>query len=348
MCLEDLSHLVYISDSDHRLTDNKLDTDAATATFGALLFSHNPSQDITLVLKPGHDFPPSLLQTFKSWNIDLHTLSAPQAPSARGRVLYGSSASERTYQRLTAPLVPTLADLTITGAVAADCFHFFETAAEMLRWLDRLRSVRRDAGVAKEPIVVWEPQAKACSPEMLEEHRAIAAGVAVFSPNHAELARFFPPHPSGHPASFSREMVEEQARAFFPEEWISETTNSPSRQVKHEQAPCIIIRCAEHGCYVRPPPSVRSSPPPDPPASGTWLPPCHGPQSADRVVDPTGAGNAFLGGVAMSLLQRPGDWVRAARSGSVSASFAVECVGLPDVAECDAWARLAEMEGRMG
>lgn len=71
-----------------------------------------------------------------------------------------------------------------------------------------------------------------------------------------------------------------------------------------------------------------------------WLPAYHLPGS-NSVVDPTGAGNAFLGGAAMGYLQH-GDFAMAAAYGSVAASFAVEKVGMPDIADCDVEARSDE------
>ena len=47
------------------------------------------------------------------------------------------------------------------------------------------------------------------------------------------------------------------------------------------------------------------------------------------MVDPTGAGNAFLGGYSIGYLQTGGDIEQAACYGSVAASFALEQVGMP-------------------
>jgi hypothetical protein len=58
----------------------------------------------------------------------------------------------------------------------------------------------------------------------------------------------------------------------------------------------------------------------------TWIPAYH--QDASKVVDPTGGGNAFLGGLAVALA-RGKKLEEAARWGSVSASFAIEQVGMP-------------------
>lgn len=68
---------------------------------------------------------------------------------------------------------------------------------------------------------------------------------------------------------------------------------------------------------------------PAPPGQVTaWIPAYHA--SASAVVDPTGGGNAFLGGLAIGLA-RGAHLEDAARWGSVAASFAIEQVGVPTV-----------------
>jgi bifunctional ADP-heptose synthase (sugar kinase/adenylyltransferase) len=57
------------------------------------------------------------------------------------------------------------------------------------------------------------------------------------------------------------------------------------------------------------------------------VPAYHSPSSKE-VIDTTGAGNAFLGGLAMGHAET-GDWVTAAAYGVVSASFVVEQIGTP-------------------
>lgn len=59
-----------------------------------------------------------------------------------------------------------------------------------------------------------------------------------------------------------------------------------------------------------------------------WLPAYFGEGEAERVVDPTGGGNGFLGGLAIALA-RGKELQKAAAWGSVAASFAIEQVGMP-------------------
>jgi hypothetical protein len=86
----------------------------------------------------------------------------------------------------------------------------------------------------------------------------------------------------------------------------------------------------------------------------TWVPAYHGDSS--KVIDPTGGGNAFLGGLAVALARGKG-LEEAARWGSVSASFAIEQVGMPALGQDgegkEAWngirveERLGEFERRL-
>ena len=82
----------------------------------------------------------------------------------------------------------------------------------------------------------------------------------------------------------------------------------------------IVVRAGAKGCLV----ASRSG--------FEWMSAFH--QDPSRVVDPTGGGNAFLGGLAVCLAraQTSGDLAlakEAAAWGSVAASFAIEQVGMP-------------------
>ena len=55
--------------------------------------------------------------------------------------------------------------------------------------------------------------------------------------------------------------------------------------------------------------------------------PFHAP-TPEKVIDPTGGGNGFLGGLAIGLV-RTGDVVEASKWGNVAASFMIEQVGVP-------------------
>jgi sugar/nucleoside kinase (ribokinase family) len=288
-----------------------------------LLFSLQAPKSIGLIVRAGYDFPASLERTFKEWNLDLCTIREIDRPSPRGRIRYAEDASDRKYERLTLPMPSTVTDIEAANMISASCFHFFDTAAAVTNQIDEITALRTQQGIRLRPLYVWEPQAKSCSPDTFEDHREAVKNVDLFSPNHAELGSFFKDSTSSA-VIFDKESIERQARTFVPP-----TVSHPL---------CILIRCAEHGCFV-----LSVTPEAE---KAAWLPPYHLSDS-QSVVDPTGAGNAFLGGAAMGYLAH-GDFFQAAAYGSVAASFAVETVGLPNINECGVKARLEDYVSRLG
>lgn len=165
--------------------------------------------------------------------------------------------------------------------------------------------MREKADILERPLIIWEPSPLFCNPENLEEFLKAASFVDVFSPNHPELARTFslPLYPES-----TRESIVNLA------ERVLERGVGPDRQG------VVIIRAGELGCYVAGHGCVPE-----------WLPPYH--EYAGRiskVVDPTGAGNAFLGAYAIGYLKTR-SVKKAACYGSVGASFAIEQVGIPEM-----------------
>jgi sugar/nucleoside kinase (ribokinase family) len=161
--------------------------------------------------------------------------------------------------------------------------------------------------------IIWEPQVKHCVTDLLEEHLKTAALVHVFSPNHVELESLFSNTP---PVHFDQARIEGRARHF-----LDYGIDVDGRGV-------IVVRAAEHGCLVM---TRRMKP--------LWLPAVHQSDS-NKVVDATGAGNAFLGGFAMGMLEMMDDVAEAAVYGQVAASFAIEQVGVPTVTgdgEAELW-----------
>jgi sugar/nucleoside kinase (ribokinase family) len=85
-----------------------------------------------------------------------------------------------------------------------------------------------------------------------------------------------------------------------------------------------------------------------------WIPAYH--QDSSKVVDPTGGGNTFLGGLGVAL-GRGESLEEAVAWGAVAASFAIEQVGVPEMTVNDKdeelWNgqkvldRLAELKGRL-
>jgi len=92
--------------------------------------------------------------------------------------------------------------------------------------------------------------------------------------------------------------------------------------VGYEGSGTVIIRSGALGAYV----ASRDK-------EGKWIPAFWSERdSPTHVVDVTGAGNSFLGGLATGLLKSEGDVYQATLYGTVSASFTIEQEGLPRLA----------------
>ena len=160
--------------------------------------------------------------------------------------------------------------------------------------------------------------------------------VDMVSPNHNEFKRLF--GEQGVPAEEGDD-INKEAIEIYAERIVSVGINEQGTGT-------LVIRAGKVGCLV-----VSRK------LKMKWLPAFYAKQfegttnghrssadldSNDRVyngdkqvkgpIDPTGAGNAFLGGFTVGLLES-GDVVKAAGYGNVASSFALEQVGLPDLSQ---------------
>lgn len=92
----------------------------------------------------------------------------------------------------------------------------------------------------------------------------------------------------------------------------------------------LVVRAGDQGCFIKSHTEQK------------WLPAYYDPQenieattSVSKVVDTTGAGNAFVGALAIGLLRSSNDVVYAACAGNVAASFVVEQVGVPTLSSSE-------------
>lgn len=149
-----------------------------------------------------------------------------------------------------------------------------------------------------------------CVPEEAENCLRALPFVDVVSPNHGELGGFFGEDDHG------RESVDVRLVERLCDQWLQHGIGPAGKGA-------CVVRCGKDGCLIK-----RTG-------LHKWLPAYH--QSADKVVDPTGGGNAFLGGFAVGLVRggaRPGmeNLEEAGMWGAVSASLAIEQVGMPVLA----------------
>jgi sugar/nucleoside kinase (ribokinase family) len=169
----------------------------------------------------------------------------------------------------------------------------------------------------RRPVIIWEPIPDLCTPAELENVREASKYVDVISPNGSELAEFF--------ATGAVNMTRQQMVSALV------TDNGPWPSGK-----AVVVRDGADGCRVYLEGRV------------VHLPAFH--QTAMAVVDPTGGGNTFLGGLAMAVSQSvdpPSDaavralglgaklspfmcsMISASIHATIAASYAIEQVGMP-------------------
>lgn len=181
------------------------------------------------------------------------------------------------------------------------------------------------------PIFVWEPVPDLCTPEEQEKFFAANRVVDVVSPNHLELGMMFD-HPGWTEDSESQQLVQR----------IISSGIGPNGDG------CLVIRAGKDGSYAF---SKDQK---------VWLPAYHQPDasSSTAVLDPTGAGNSFLGALAQgmvsagrepfkvieSILSNSESWRKAMASwdqrqdlplalicATAAAGFVVEQIGVPQI-----------------
>ena len=292
------------------------------SALGARLLSPGAlSQSVAWTVDAGTDFARSTRHQLDSWNISLQWRQrGPEELTTRGWNGYRED-GVREFKYLTPKLRLTPRDLSPEVLSEARSFHLICSPGRCIEMAEELRSLRHQAtketssfssssgATANKPVMIWEPVPDTCIPSNLPALISALAHVDMLSPNHNELVSLF-----GHttttinPASSStsataKTTIEQQANHLLTQA----LTQNPDLS--------IIVRAGAEGCYIATATDSR------------WLPAYH--QDPSKIIDPTGAGNGFLGGFAVGLVRSDKDVVEAARWGSIAAGFCCEQVGVP-------------------
>ncbi|WVF69163.1 hypothetical protein IAT40_003938 [Kwoniella sp. CBS 6097] len=260
-------------------------------------------------------------------------------PTARALNTYNVDRQHRGFKYLSPPLLLTPDSLSATpfsDPRLTSTIHFISypaPRAEII--LSEIRELKSSQGW--DPIIVWEPE-----DESLEVMERIAGEIDIIGPNHHEITRLFnltiPPSAN-----------EAQLRAIYAEGCRKLASLQPRIGA--------IVRCGHLGCcYI----STRlskcfSQSKVDGEFRVRWSPAYWNTRrkgSKGKVMDPTGAGNAFMGGLAAAVDQGK-SLDEAVIWGNVSASFTIEQDGLPHLTlneegkelwnGQDPWTRVEEM-----
>ena len=171
------------------------------------------------------------------------------------------------------------------------------------------------------PIIVWEPMEHCCQPSQLPSFFEAMDFVDVFSPNDRELSSLF--------------KEEKELGGSIAQQDLQQYCTTLLEHGFGPKPSAVVVRLGEDGCFVAS--HMRNV------AFSAYHVPLKNTNQEDRpswknrVADPTGGGNAFLGGYCIGLLMD--EWhdlgsgltpfEGAALTGSIAASFAIEQPGIP-------------------
>ncbi|KAK6336832.1 hypothetical protein TWF718_009620 [Orbilia javanica] len=282
-----------------RVVDDVIGGAGTFAIIGARLFSPSPELSRTLgwVVDAGNDFPGEIKHELERWDTNLILRDTPERKTTKGWNSYGP-ADFRSFKYLTPKLRLTPDDFANTPLINSVSFHLICSAERCLEIITSVFSLRSSP---TEPILIWEPVPNLCTPAELPKCLEVLKSTSVVSPNAAELGGFYGLSES---EAETRDSIENNA-----EKWYLSGIGA-------DRAGPIIVRAGKDGCYIR----YRGG--------KKWLPAYFDDDRSAQVVDPTGGGNCFIGGLAVGLV-RTKNIVLAAAYGTVAASFAIEQIGMP-------------------
>ncbi|KAH7327862.1 Ribokinase-like protein [Stachybotrys elegans] len=332
------------------------------SALGARLFSPPPtSTTVGWIVDQGSDFPPALTTLLDSWETSVVYRCDPERLTTRGWNGYdpdAPSGEKRNFKYITPKKRLTADDLT-PSLLQSRSFHLICSplrCQELVRQITSMRKAAADPDAYTKPIFIWEPVPDLCTPDELLNCTNTLPLIDVCSPNHSELAGFMGDDgldpETGLISTAAIERACEQLLASMPLQSFSLVVRAgdkgcyiaknggrkrqgpsgagPKRRKKdhrrgglqHDtdmEALFAGLLQDEDGLIAREEIEVD-------PGIEKWIPAYH--CDPAKVVDPTGGGNTFLGGLSVALARGQGI-EEAAIWGAIAASFAIEQVGLP-------------------
>lgn len=323
------------------------------------MFSPPPlSHSVGWIVDQGSDFPPSLTSLIESWDMSTLFRSDSGRLTTHGWNGYDGS-GRRAFKYSTPKKRLTAADLS-PRLLQSKSFHLICSPTRCKELTADITSRRKEIMPSEsyyKPIFIWEPVPDLCTPDELLNCTNTLPLVDICSPNHSELAAFMgddglDPN-TGNISTAAIERSCEQLLASMPlqsftlvvragdkgcylarnggrkRQPYSRGSNAKRRKKEYTRGglrPDTDMEALFAGLLQDEDGSVARQEIEVDPGLEKWIPAYH--QDQDRVIDPTGGGNCFLGGLAVALA-RGLAVEEAAAWGNIAASFAIEQVGVP-------------------
>ncbi|KAF8917788.1 Ribokinase-like protein [Mucidula mucida] len=253
--------------------------------------------EVGMVVDRGHDWPSYVQKDLERYGSDIW-MFRDQPDAKTTRALNSYMGDHRSFDYLTPRIRITPRDLKGTRLAGATRLHFICSPSRASAIMSEVREVPD-----WDPITIWEPIPDRCVPEELEPLIEVLPSISILSPNAEEALTVL-----SLPLPPTKETIEEAAQKFL------------DIGVGGDGEGAVIIRSGELGAYV----STRSK-------GGKWMDAYWTASNPEKVVDVTGAGNSFLGGLGAGLSLVDDDVYEATMYATISASYVIEQEGLPRI-----------------
>ncbi|GAA5959282.1 hypothetical protein JCM21900_003914 [Sporobolomyces salmonicolor] len=262
-----------------------------------------PAERVGILVDRGNDWPREVEQRLNAYGPMWIYREKPDEPTTRALNLY--TGEHRDFEYLTPRTRLEPKDLP-SQLRTSHYLHFVCSPTRALVIRSQLQPPLNPTP-SWQPTLIYEPIPDRCTPDELPSLRNMLPHVAVFSPNHEEAWAFYGVG-VGEVARRGKAGIEEVAQRFFEE----------------GAKDMVVVRSGALGAY-----AIRRGE-----EKGVWVPAYHSyadEEAQKKVVDVTGAGNSFLGGLMAGLVLYPDDLVTAVQCASISASYTIEQFGLPSM-----------------
>lgn len=257
------------------------------------------------IVDRGRDFPLDVTKTIENWGSGVQFRDDALRGTTRGWNYYKDN-DFREFKYLTPKKQIGVRDWY--EAFGEDqlqkvkCFHLLCSSSRCLKIMGELQKIGCGS-----TIFVWEPIPDLCNQEHFEEIKLILAGhhdaTIVFSPNAEEGARLFN---DDEPLS-----LEECMQYIWKFDKYMGARN------------ICVLRCGKLGSVALSARDLESGN-----RTVIHLPAYHS-NSPDKVIDPTGGGNSYLGGFCVGFVLT-GDLYVASICGNIAAGCIIEQIGVPN------------------
>jgi len=245
-----------------------------------------------MIVDKGYDFPEAIEKRLLEYGKEMW-MFREQPHLGTTRALNSYRGEYRGFEYKTPRLRLTPKDLAGNKLEAPKILHFICSPS-------RASAIMSEVEDGWKPITIYEPIPDRCVPEELPALRQVLPLISILSPNAEEALSLL-----SLPLPVTKDGIEKAADEFL------------DIGVGDQKSGWIIIRSGAMGSYLK----SRGT-------KGIWVDAFWTAGDIEKVVDVTGAGNAFLGGFAAGMVLS-GDVYQATLYAAVSASFIIEQEGLP-------------------